>query len=582
MVRKDWQCLNGLWDYAIVSTNVERTPAFQGEILVPYPVQSALSGVRKTISPEETLWYRRTFSVPPAWKGQRVLLHFDAVDWQTTVWVNGTKVGEHQGGFDAFTYDITGILNEAGPQELLLSVWDPNDAGAIPRGKQVLKPGRTRYTAISGIWQSVWLEPVPQSSIRSLKITPNVDANEISLTVYGQNLESSDLVAVEILDSGRVIAKEQGKANTEIHCQIKNPKLWAPGNPFLYDLKIMLQRRGKAIDHVSSYFGLRKIEIKKDSAGVNRIFLNGQPLFELGLLDQGWWPDGLYTAPTDAALKFDIEETLKMGFNLARKHVKVEPDRWYYWADKLGLLVWQDMPSGDRPWRGEMPATGRRPAIRSADKLLSRETYDIYTREYQSLIENHFNHPCIIMWVPFNEGWGQHDTLRIVELTRHLDPSRLVDNASGWFDMESGDVTDLHKYPGPGMNPLEEKRASVLGEFGGLELLVQGHLWESSQQAGFRNILMANSGDLARHYADLISAVKTYVARGLSAAVYTQTTDCEGEINGLLTYDRINKIGADKIARINRPVYQVKSAPDAALPPVKTPVPIQKPANPPD
>ena len=448
MVRENWQSLNGLWDYAIVPKDGSRPDSFQGQILVPYPVQSALSGVKKTVSPEESVWYKRAFAVPAAWEGQRVLLHFGAVDWQATVWVNGTQVGDHRGGYDPFTFDITSALKPNGLQEIVVSVWDPNDSGAIPRGKQVLRPSGIMYTAVTGIWQPAWLEPVPQTSIRALKITPKLDDSLVSLMVTGQGTDASDTVGVEVLEGGNSVAKGQGGVGAEIPIAITNPKLWAPGSPFLYDLKVTLNRGGKAIDTVSSYFGMRKIEIKKDEAGVNRLFLNGKALFQMGPLDQGWWPDGLYTAPTDEALKFDIDETLKMGFNMARKHVKVEPDRWYYWADKLGLLVWQDMPSGDRPWKGEPPPTGRRGSARPSNKLLASDAYDIYEREYKAMIESHYNHPCIIMWVPFNEGWGQYDTPRIVEWTRQMDPTRLVNNASGWTDMKAGDVADMHSYPG--------------------------------------------------------------------------------------------------------------------------------------
>ncbi len=570
MVRKDWKSLNGLWEYAIAPKESERPAGFQGQILVPFPVQSALSGVKKTVSPQEILWYRRTFTVPSVWQNGRVLLHFGAVDWQATVWINGTKLGSHQGGYDPFSFDITDALKKSGEQEIVLSVWDPNDAGAIPRGKQVLNPRGIMYTAVTGVWRTAWIESVPKASIESLKITPNVDRSLVSLIVAGRGMESADAVAVEVTAGGKTVGKVQGRLGEAIDVKIDNPKLWASGNPFLYDLKVTLTRNGKAIDGVTSYFGMRKIEVKKDAAGVNRLFLNGKAVFQFGPLDQGWWPDGLYTAPTDEALKYDIEETLRMGFNMARKHVKVEPDRWYYWADKLGLLVWQDMPSGDRPWKGEEPVTPRRSSNRPFDKLLASETYDVYEREYKAMIENYYNHPCIVMWVPFNEGWGQFDTPRIVEWTRKLDPTRPVNNASGWTDMNAGDVSDMHNYPGPGMNKLEEKRASVLGEYGGLGLAVEGHLWVIDRRWGYRD--MVDAADLTRRYISLTNALKAYVARGLAAAVYTQTTDCEGEVNGLLTYDRaVNKIGTEAIAKIHLPVYEVKPDPNAPIPKVEMP-----------
>ena len=427
---------------------------------MPFPVQSALSGVKKYLSQHDRLWYRRTFTVPAAWAGQRVLLHFGAVDWETTIWINGKKAGQHQGGYDPFSLDITGLLKKDGPQEIVVAVWDPNDTGntnGIPRGKQVLKPKGIRYTAISGIWQTVWLEPVPQTFIASLKITPDVDAGTVRLATQsvsysampqsgekrfpGNDLPSNTIEA-EVLDGGRVIANASSDQGALI-IKLDNPKLWSPDTPFLYDLKVTLRSGDKQLDTVSSYFGMRKIAMQKDEQGINRLFLNNKPLFQFGPLDQGWWPDGLYTAPTDAALRYDIEATRQMGFNLARKHVKVEPERWYYWADKLGLLVWQDMPSANRN-----PGSDA-----------------IFEREYKAMIETHYNHPSIVMWVPFNERWGQYDTARIVDWTKKLDPTRLVDNASGWDDMNCGDVWDMHAYPGPGMNRVTDQRASVLGEF---------------------------------------------------------------------------------------------------------------------
>ena len=563
MVRQDWQNLNGLWDYAILPVRETQKPAaFQGRILVPFPVQSTLSGVKKTITPEDRLWYHRTFSIPAAWGNKRVLLHFGAVDWQCAVWVNGKRIGEHSGGYDSFSYDITSALNPGVEQEMLIAVTDPNDTAPIPRGKQVLKPGGIMYTAVSGIWQTAWLEPVPQASIASLKITPNLNAKSVSVCVKGLETAAADEVEIAVLDGGKTVASGKGSVDKEITIAIPDPKPWAPGTPFLYDLSVSLKRSGAEADAVTSYFGMREIALRKDEKGINLLFLNGKALFQHGPLDQGWWPDGLYTAPTDEALKFDIEETLKMGFNMARKHVKVEPERWYYWADKLGLIVWQDMPSGDKGIRNNQPDLQRTP-----------ESAQIYEREYKALIETHYNHPSIVMWVPFNEGWGQFDTPRIVKMTKELDPTRLVDCASGWTDRGVGDVYDMHAYPGPNMFDVEPARASVLGEFGGLGLPVEGHLWVIGRHWGYRD--MKDVKDLAEHYASLISALKVYAARGLSAAVYTQTTDCEGEVNGLLTYDRsVNKIGAEALAAINRAIYEVKSDPTAPKP---TPPPMPEP-----
>ena len=558
MVRKEWQNLNGLWDYAITSKTQERAGDFQGQILVPFPVQSALSGVKKTLTPENRLWYRRTFTVPESWGDKRVLLHFGAVDWDATVWVNGKELGKHQGGYDPFSFDITSALKKGAEQEIMLAIWDPNNSDVIPRGKQVLQPRGIYYTAVSGIWQTVWLEVVPQAHIAALKVTPDLDAKSVRLVATVEGGQPSDQIEVAVKDAGKVVATGKGSAGQGIAIAIDNPKLWeaAPAEPFLYDLTVTLQG---ANDSVESYFGMRKIEVKKDEQGVNRLFLNNKPLFQYGPLDQGWWPDGLYTAPTDEALKFDIDETIKMGFNMARKHVKVEPERWYYWADKLGLIVWQDMPSGDKGIRPNQPDIER-----------DARSKEIYEREYTRMIESHYSHPSIVMWVPFNEGWGQFDTARIVEMTKKLDPTRLVDNASGWSDRGVGDVYDMHKYPGPGMFPVEEKRASVLGEFGGLGLPVEGHLWVIGRRWGYRD--MKDAAELTQRYTELVDAMKPLIAHGLSAAVYTQTTDCEGEVNGLLTYDRaVNKIGVDQIAKINRGVYGIKTDLSKPLPQDSTP-----------
>ena len=557
LVRKRWQNLNGLWDYAIAPKSADRPTSYPGQILVPFAVQSALSGVKKTVGPEERLWYRRSFQVPADWAGGRVLLHFGAVDWQATVWVNGHSVGEHSGGFDAFTLDVTKALRPGADQEIMIAVWDPTNQGPQPRGKQVLKPSGIYYTAVTGIWQTVWLEPVPAASIAGLKITPDLDQGTVRVRVAAEGAAATDRIALRVLNERRkVVAQGEVKPGDEVAIKIDNPTPWSPERPFLYGLQAELLHGKTSLDRVDSYFGLRKISIQPDEKGINRLCLNGKPLFQFGPLDQGWWPDGLYTAPTDVALRFDIEQTLRMGFNMARKHVKVEPDRWYYWADKLGLLVWQDMPSGDKGIRNNQP-----------DLTRTKESAEIYEREYKALIEGRFNHPSIIMWVPFNEGWGQFDTERITKWTRQLDPTRLVNNTSGWTDRGVGDVSDMHKYPGPGMPPVEPKRAAVLGEFGGLGLAMKDHLWVIDRVWGYRD--MADVADLTKRYDGLVEALKAFIAHGLAAAVYTQTTDCEGEVNGLLTYDRaVNKIGLVPISKINRQVYGVKTDLSVPIPQV--------------
>jgi Glycosyl hydrolases family 2, sugar binding domain/Glycosyl hydrolases family 2, TIM barrel domain/Glycosyl hydrolases family 2 len=538
LVRSEWLNLNGLWQLAFAKEG-EAAPVgkeLSERILVPFPVESALSGVMKHA---DRLWYRRTFQVPAKWSGQRVLLHFGAVDWEATVWVNGKQIGSHQGGYDAFSFDITDALRPSGEQELIVGVGDPTNNGPQPRGKQVLEPRGIYYTPTTGIWQTVWLEPVPEASVAGLKIVPDVDGGKVVVTVLGRgNTEGSYLdVYVEGGGETSVAVPKFGAAH---EFSLKLPKLWSPESPFLYDLTVRVMKDQKEVDVVKSYFGMRKITLGKDDKGVTRLFLNNKPLFQVGPLDQGFWPDGLYTAPTDEALKYDIEITKKLGFNMTRKHVKVEPARWYYWCDKLGLLVWQDMPSGDRSVRsggGEMKRTP--------------ESARIYERELKAMLDGLHNHPSIIMWVVFNEGWGQFDTVRITDWTKKYDPSRLVDCASGWNDMKCGDVHDIHVYPGPGAPPTESSRAGVLGEFGGLGLPVDGHTW-AQKTWGYRGT--ASSEDLTRKYERLLRAVyQLKEDQGLSAAVYTQITDVETEANGLLTYDRaVIKVNADRVAAANR------------------------------
>jgi hypothetical protein len=545
MQRKAWQNLNGLWQLAFAKEG-EEAPVGKDlpeRILVPFPVESALSGVMKRA---ERLWYRRHFTVPKEWAGQRLLLHFGAVDWEATVWLNGKKLGSHRGGYDGFSFDVTDALKAEGPQELIVGVWDPTDAGTQPRGKQVRKPGGIYYTPTTGIWQTVWLEPVPKGvHIERLKIVPDPDKGEVRITATVPGAGARHSILIQSPPSGtKLFEPQSGKPGEEIRVRVPRPHLWGPNDPFLYDVQVLLLNKvendSAAQDQVDSYFGMRKIEVGKDGDGRTRLLLNGKFVFQVGPLDQGFWPDGLYTAPTDEALKFDIEITKKLGFNMTRKHVKVEPARWYYWCDKLGLLVWQDMPSGDKSVRDGQPDLVRSPA--------SAKDYEA---ELKAMIDGLHNHPCIIMWVVFNEGWGQFDTARITKWTRDYDPTRLVDCASGWNDRKVGDVHDIHVYPGPGAPPPEEKRAGVLGEFGGLGLGVDGHTW-ANKTWGYRGT--SSQADLTRKYEILLQGVyRLKDERALSAAVYTQITDVETEANGLLTYDReVTKVDLGRVAAANK------------------------------
>ncbi|MBI1368476.1 MAG: beta-galactosidase [Planctomycetes bacterium] len=550
MVREAWTNLNGLWDYAIVEAAAEAAPAsWDGRILVPFAIESALSGVGKRVGPGKALWYQRTFERPATTAGGRLLLHFGAVDWQATVWVNGTQVGEHRGGYDPFTCDITDAIKGDGAQTLTVRVWDPSDAGAQPRGKQVERPEGIWYTPVTGIWQTVWLGPVPASYIQSLKITPHLAAKTAEIEIGASAAGQTAMIDRVELPGISGVKVETTTDPTRVIIRLENPRTWSPEDPYLYPVKITWKGPDGKTDTVESYFGMRSIEMKKDEAGFNRMFLNGKPVFEYGPLDQGWWPDGLYTAPTDAALRSDIEVTRQMGFNMCRKHVKVEPARWYYWADKLGLLVWQDMPSIMQRGKRMQAGSGSH-----KDVSFTPEEHATYMSEWEAIMAALHNHPSIVVWVPFNEGWGQHQTNEVIEWTMRRDPSRLVDGPSGWEDLGAGSMKDMHNYPGPGMFAVMDERISVLGEFGGLGLPVKDHLWQPDRNWGYRTY--KDSDELGDHYRQLMINLHRLIGKGLAAAVYTQTTDVEGEVNGLLTYDReICKIGVEKLAKWNAELY---------------------------
>ncbi len=516
MARAKWLNLNGVWQLDMGKPG--DTPPFgkglPRRILVPFPVESALSGVMEHT---DRLWYRRTFTVPTDWKGQRTLLHFGAVDWEAEIFINGKSVALHQGGFDPIDLDITDSLKPSGPQELVVRVFDPSDAGEQPRGKQTNKPGGIFYTATTGIWQTVWLEPAPATSIARITLTPDVDGKVLRVTPSlssGATAMSNLTMVATAFDGPKAVGTIQGRAGTTLAVPVPGAKLWSPDRPFLYNLTVTLKQGRRELDRVNSYFGMRKIEMKKVGK-FNRLLLNGKPTFQMGPLDQGFWPDGIYTAPTDAALRFDIEVTKRLGFNTIRKHVKVEPDRWYYWADRLGILVWQDMPG----------AGNRTPAAKAQ-----------FQKELLRMVEERRSHPSIIMWVVFNEGWGQFDTERLTRLVEQTDPSRLVNNASGWTDFKVGEVADMHNYPGPGAPDPGPNRAAVLGEFGGLGYIAPGHLWSAG---GWSYQNQPSNQALTRRYEDLLTRVwDLEKTQGLCAAIYTQTTDVETELNGILTYDR--------------------------------------------
>ncbi len=553
LVRKDWVNLNGLWDYSIQPLESSAPEKYDGQILVPYPIESALSGVKKPLTAKERLWYHRKFKAPKLAGGKRLLLHFGAVDWEAKVSVNGKGVGEHRGGYDPFTFDITDAIKVGAENELVVAVFDPT-GGFQPKGKQnfnkIAKPGGIAYTPTSGIWQTVWLEEVSSSYIQTLNIVPDVDHGVLRLTVIAANLKPGATVKAVALSGGKAVGKTSGNAGVELTIPIQDARLWTPDDPFLYTLTVEA-----GDDKVSSYFGMRKIALGKDEKGITRIFLNGKSIFMAGPLDQGFWPDGIHTAPTDDALRFDIAEMKKLGFNMVRKHIKVEPDRWYYWCDKLGLLVWQDMPNGDG---GTAVGKDQDGVVRTPEGAHAFET------ELKAMIETHRNHPSIIMWIVFNEGWGQYDTPRLTKWVKNFDQTRLVNSTSGWHDQHVGDIVDAHSYPGPVSPEPETARAAVLGEFGGLGLGVPGHAWVESNTWGYRSAM--TSRELTRKYLDLWRRVwQLKNESGLCAAVYTQLTDVETECNGLLTYDR-------KIEKVN--VAQLASAHRGIIPAPATFVPI--------
>ncbi|WP_295119525.1 glycoside hydrolase family 2 protein [uncultured Chitinophaga sp.] len=541
--RADWLCLNGKWDYlggkqVATALNPSKPISFEGkteQILVPYCPESVLSGIERNL--ETNLWYHRTFEVPASWKGKQVLLHFEAVDHDATVFVNGRKAGAHAGGYDAFTVNITPFL-EAGANTLVVAAFDAND-GRTPSGKN---GPRGDYTFTSGIWQSVWLEPVSAVYIKSIRLLPDVANSRLKVLVDADAAQVSALA----LDGKSTVAEVKGTAGTAFYIPLKNPKLWSPDAPFLYDLKLSLHdKKGNITDEVTSYFGMRDVKLGKVD-GVVRPLLNDQFVMQVGLLDQGYWPDGILTAPTEEALKYDVEFTKKAGFNLIRKHMKTEPKRFYYWADKLGVLVWQDMPA---IW------------FQHEDTANARTTF---RKELKAMMDDLYNSPSIITWVPFNENWGAFDVKEITDWVKQYDPSRLVNGNSGfnnnpgyqkaYGDPGNGDFVDTHIYIGPNDASVpDDKRAASLGEFGGLGLFVRGHMWPVENNAyGFEPTKAA----LSDRYVLLMDQVEQLMRyRGLSVAVYTQTTDVEHEVNGVLTYDRaVEKMDVEKIKEVNQAV----------------------------
>ena len=544
--RNEWMNLNGLWNYAVLPLYASYAKA-DGQILVPYCIESSLSGVGKTVGVDQNLWYQRTFTVPKTWKGRRVLLHFGAVDWRADVWVNGVKAGSHTGGYTPFSLDITDAL-QSGENTLTVKVWDGTDTGFQPRGKQVRKPSGIWYTSVTGIWQTVWMEPVADQHIANLRTTPDLDAGCIRVLAEGV---TKGVVEARLLADGRPVATARALAGAEAELAVPDARLWTPDDPYLYDLEVKLVQDGKTVDQVRSYCAMRKVGVATGADGIKRMTLNGKPIFMYGPLDQGWWPDGLYTAPTDEALAFDVQKTKDWGFNLIRKHVKVEPARWYYHCDRLGILVWQDMPSGDLhgSWQNTRWYQG-------TEFVRSAASEACYRKEWREVMDYLYSYPCIVAWVPFNEGWGQFKTVEITAWTKQYDPSRLVNSASGGNHfLAAGDILDLHNYPQPDMYLYDAQRVNVLGEYGGIGMPVEGHLWTPDRNWGY--IKFASPKEVTDEYVKYALQLKDMVARGFSAAIYTQTTDVEIEVNGLMTYDRrVDKVDIPRIREINQQVIK--------------------------
>ena len=534
MTRDDWLNLNGVWQYQ-PATEGDATPTGQNlssQILVPFPVESAISGVMEH---HDRLFYRRQFTVPAAWSGRRVLLHFGAVDYESEVFVNGQSMGVHTGGYDPFSYDVTDALSGDGEQELIVRVFDPTGDGGQPRGKQTLRPGGIMYTSTTGIWQTVWLEPVAQGGIQNLQITPDIDAGAVRVTVNLTGDNANGPVTVSVKDGDELVGVARGAAGTELSIDVPDAKLWSPDTPFLYTLTASANGDDdRALDSVGSYFGMRKISVG-EVGGVKKILLNNEFTFLIGPLDQGFWPDGLYTAPTDEALKHDIEMTKKLGFNFIRKHIKVEPARWYYHADQLGMMVWQDMPSANSYDAGPNPPPIEKQAYRD---------------ELRRMVEHLRSETCIITWVLFNESQGQFDTEGLAAMVRELDPSRLINQASGGTHRGVGDIFDIHSYPPPACPEPNADMAIACGEYGGIGLKVADHMWAGDRSGSYT--MSSSPQDVIDVYAEYSQMLKKFRdEQGLSAAVYTETTDVEVEINGLLTYDRVLKVDADLIAKAN-------------------------------
>ena len=546
LVRPAWQNLNGHWNYAIRPADAPQPELFDGKILVPYPLESSLSGVQRRLAENEVLWYERRFTVPAEWRQGALLLHFGAVDWEADVYLNGIRVGGHKGGYTAFSIDIAPYLTR-GEQTLAVRVTDPTDRGTQPRGKQVTEARTIWYTPVTGIWQTVWLEPVPESRIASLRTTPDIDTKSLTVEAAIVGARRGDIVEITLRDNGRTVAEARAAAGEPLRLTLPEMKLWTPDTPMLYDLETTLLRGGKSVDRVGSYAAMRKNSVVRGKEGFLRLALNDRECFQFGPLDQGWWPDGLYTAPTDEALAYDIIKTKDLGFNMIRKHVKVEPERWYWHCDRLGILVWQDMPNG-----GPSPEWQNNRYFDGTEAKRTAESEAQFRKEWKEIVDQLYNHPSVAMWVPFNEAWGQFRTEEIARWTKDYDPTRIVNAASGGnFYPDAGEVLDIHSYPHPRFFLFDIGRVNVIGEYGGIGLPLEGHLWQPDQNWGY--VRFKNAGEVTDEYVRYAEMLERLIPTGCSGAVYTQTTDVEIEVNGLMTYDRKRmKVDERRLHEVNQ------------------------------
>lgn len=554
MVRDSFLNLNGIFDYAIVPKETDWVTDFDGKILVPFAVESLLSGVEKPLSPENRLWYRKAFTIPQDMQGKRILLHFGAVDWQCTVYVNHRLAGQHTGGYCAFSFDITDLLQD-GENELVVCVFDPTEEGHQQRGKQVNQTHGFWYTATSGIWQTVWLEAVNPCHVENWRFLPDIDKELIHISTALSDAENTEL-QLQIRFGNELVF--DGAITQEADVPVPNAKLWSPETPHLYDVTLTVLKDGVECDRVTGYFGMRKFNIAKDEKGITRLFLNNKPYFQRGLLDQGYWPDGGLTPPTDEAMIFDIREMKRLGFNMLRKHIKVEPARWYYHCDKLGMLVWQDMVSGGKYigdfYAGVLPNIGILHIKDDKYKVFSREEpawRDEFKEELCEMIDQLYNTVSLYCWVPFNEAWGQFDALAICDLVRKKDRSRVIDHASGWYDQGGGDIQSMHKYILPIRMRKLDNRAFVITEYGGYSQKVPGHMWNPKKAFGY--LMFGSLAKLSAAYEKLHKKqVIPLIEKGLSGTIYTQVSDVENEVNGIYTYDRaVLKMDEDMLKRIN-------------------------------